>query len=276
MITKVWLNGKFIDKHKPAIMHDDSGMLRAAGVFDSMLAVNGKIVAAEEHYRRVAHDCETVLRIPFPVTFEQFVKTAEELLRRNGIDKDHYARIRTQITGGVLKEFLGKPTDPTISFSCSRTRTPDNQEQIKAWVISDYPRIAGCVLENCKKLDYTRNYCAMQDARAKGGNDALLTNTDGNIACASASAVFIVESGQIVAPPLSDGILDSISRRRLIRDYGAKQESISPERLAAADEIFLCNTIRGIRPVIELNGKPKESRLHGGFADLHQQIFKAA
>lgn len=276
MMTRIWLNGEFVDKNKPLIMHDDSAFLRGNGVFDSMLAVNGQPVSAEEHYGRLAHDCETVLRMELPIDFGSFYDIAQELLHQNGIDKENYARVRTQITGGVLKEFLGKPTEPTLSFSCSRTRTPDNQELIKAWVIEDYPRIARCVLENCKKLDYTKSYNAMQDSRAKGGNEPIVTNTDGNIACASTSGLFIVEGSQIITPPLEDGILDSISRRHLIRDYGAKQESISKERLEAADEIFLCNTIRGIRPVIELNGKTKESQLKGGFADLHQKIFTAA
>jgi len=276
MITKIWLNGRFVDKTSPLIMHDDSGFLRANGVFDSMLAVNGKPVSAREHYDRLKHDCQVILRIDLPLSFDDFYENAQRLLKENGIDQDHYARIRTQITGGILKDFLGKPQQPTISISCSRTRTPDNQELIKAWVISDYPRIAGCKLENCKKLDYTRSFQAMQDTRDKGGNEPLITNTDSNVACASTSAVFIIEAGQIITPPLSDGILDSISRRILIRDYGAKQESISPERLEQADEIFLSNTIRGIRPVIELNGKSKDSKLHGGLSDLHQQIFRAA
>lgn len=276
MITTLWLNGTFVKKDKPLIHHDDSGFLRGAGVFDSMLAVNGVPVNAQEHYLRLIHDCETVLRITPDLSFEQFHDTAQALLRENGIDKDHYARIRTQVTGGILKEFLGKPDAPTISMSCSRTRTPDNQEKIKAWIVSDYPKIAGCVLENCKKLDYTKSYCAMQDARAHGCNEPILTNTDGNIACASTSSLFIVEGKDVITPKLSDGILDSLSRRELIRTYGAKEESISVERFKAADHIFLTNTIRGVRPVIELNGDAKEEGTIDIVPALNNRIFKAA
>ncbi|MEM6780961.1 MAG: aminotransferase class IV [Pseudomonadota bacterium] len=130
MITTLWLNGEFVTKDKPLIHHDDSGFLRANGVFDSMLAVNGMPVNAQEHYLRLMHDCEVVLRYAPDLSFDQFYETAQNLLRENGIDTDHYARIRTQVTGGILKEFLGKPDNPTISMSCSRTRTPDNQEHI--------------------------------------------------------------------------------------------------------------------------------------------------
>lgn len=276
MIHTLWLNGEFVKKDKPLIHHDDSAYLRGAGVFDSILAVNGKLVAADQHYQRLSHDCETVLRIPNPLSFDEFVTKAEELLVHNGIDKDHYARVRCQISGGILKEFLGKPHAPTLSISCSRTRTPDNQEDVKAWIISDYPRIANCVLENCKKLDYTKNYCAMQDARSRGGNEPILTNTNGNIACASTSSLFIVEGQDIITPPLSEGILDSISRRFLIRDYSAKQEPISPERLIAADYIFLTNTIRGVRPVIELDGQPRQRGDLDAVKDLNNLIFKTA
>ncbi|MEM6780960.1 MAG: aminotransferase class IV, partial [Pseudomonadota bacterium] len=132
------------------------------------------------------------------------------------------------------------------------------------------------VLENCKKLDYTKSFCAMQDARAKGGNEPILTNTDGNVACASTSSLFIVESGNVITPKLSDGILDSLSRRELIRTYGAKEESISVERFKEADHIFLTNTIRGVRPIVELNGERKEEGKLDLVPALNNQIFKAA
>jgi len=276
MITTLWLNGEFVLKDKPLIHHDDSGFLRAAGVFDSMLAVNGSLVAADEHYQRLIHDCEKVLRITPDLSFDLFTQTAQDLLKHNHIFDDHYARIRTQITGGVLKEFLGKPENPTISMSCSRTRRPDNQANVEAWIISDYPRIAGCPLENCKKLDYTRAYCAMLSAKEKGGNEPIMINTDGNIACASTSSLFIVEGSNVITPPLSDGILDSISRRFLIRDYSAQQDSISPKRLHEADAVFLSNTIRGVRPITTIDGKERSIKEWDGSSDLHHKIFQAA
>ena len=103
-----------------------------------------------------------------------------------------------------------------------------------------------------------------------------MTNTDGNIACASTSAIFIVEGSDIITPPLEDGVLDSISRRALVRDYGAKQESISPERLKGADFIFLTNTIRGVRPVVELDGIARPEGTLDLVAGLNAKIFKAA
>lgn len=279
MVDKIqytWINGVFLAKDKPLIHHDDSGFLRGAGVFDSMLAVNGQPVNPQEHYARLIHDCQTVLRITPELRYETFYETAKLLLHKNGIDKGHYARVRCQITGGILPEFLGKPVSPTITFSCSRTRTPDNQEKIRALIVSAYPKIAGCILENCKKMDYTKSYCAMQDAREKGCNEPILTNTEGNIACASTSALFIVEGAEIITPRLQDGILDSLSRRALIRDYGAKQEAISVERFKAADYIFLTNTIRGVRPVIEVNGQTKPEGTLDLVRALNHQIFMAA
>lgn len=276
MIHTIWINGEFKKKDQPLIMHDDSAFLRGAGVFDSMLAVNGEPVEPQSHYKRLIHDAGVILRITPDLSYETFYETAKQLLRENGIDQDYYARVRTQITGGILPSFLGKPVSPTITFSCSRTRTPDNQEKIKAIIISEYPRIANCVMENCKKMDYTKQYMAMQDARERGCNEPILTNTDGNIACASTSALFIVEGTDIITPRLEDGILDSLSRRRLISDYSAKQESISHDRFLAADAIFLTNTIRGVRPVIEINGISKPEATLDLVRDLNNHIFKAA
>jgi branched-subunit amino acid aminotransferase/4-amino-4-deoxychorismate lyase len=82
-------------------------------------------------------------------------------------------------------------------------------------------------------------------------DEAILTNTNGDIACAATSNVFIVEKGRWITPPLSDGVLAGITRANILAEkLAALEESISPERLRAADEVYLCNSFTGLRKVL--------------------------
>lgn len=123
---------------------------------------------------------------------------------------------------------------------------------VKAAVITDFPRIARAKIENCKRLDYTRSFAARREAQKRGADEAILTNTDGNIACAATSNLFIVENGVWTTPPLSDGVLAGITRATLIGEKQAREESISIPRLMNADEVYICNAMAGLRKVLKI------------------------
>ena len=126
---------------------------------------------------------------------------------------------------------------------------PPAKTPVTCAVVTDYPRIAGCVLENCKRLDYSRSYAARRAAEKMGAQDAILTNTNDNIACGTTSNLFIEENGMLITPPLSDGVLAGTIRRKILEEKNAKEESISIERLKNTNKVFLTNSFTGLRKV---------------------------
>jgi branched-chain amino acid aminotransferase len=251
-MATVWINGTFIPSQQAALPLDDSGVTTGIGVFDTLRAEDGVLIHGLEHFARLIHDAQTIIRATPGYSEPQLEAITQDLLQKNGLDKGA-ARVRTTITGGVVHKPLGLSETPTVFMSANAIS--DSCPPINAWIITGYPRISGSVLENCKRLDYTRSYAARRDAEALGGNEALLTNTDGMIVCASTSNLFIVEGEQWFTPPLSDGVLDGITRRHVIADKNAKEESMLPERVIKADAIHISNSISGLRRITSLNGK---------------------
>jgi len=86
-----------------------------------------------------------------------------------------------------------------------------------------------------------------------------MLGADGHVSEGSAENLFIVKDGVLITPPITDNILEGITRGRLIgiaRDafgWEVLERSIDRTELYTADEVFLCGTGAQISPVIEID-----------------------
>src|SRR5262249_38735570 len=110
-------------------------------------------------------------------------------------------------------------------------------------------------LARIKSLSYLDNILALQEAAARGANEAILLNTQGKGAEATVSNLFIVREGRIFTPPIEDGALPGVMRGAVLAAYPCTEQSLTPEDIAAADGVFLTNSL-GIRTVASLDGRP--------------------
>lgn len=250
----IWKNGEFLDGDAPSISHRDSAFSNGIGVFDTMLAINEDVQDFDLHMERLRHDASVVLRKKIDTKI--LAGVVHKLLRRNGLGRG-FARIKTVVSVSDMERPLVLSGDISIVVSTVESADPESLPPLRCKLLEKYPRIAGDELENCKRLDYSRSYAARADAIAKGADDAIMLNTDGNIACATTSNIFIREDSVFYTPPLKDGVLAGITRGKILdgimplpgADY-AMEESISVERFKRADEIFVTNSFFGIRKVI--------------------------
>jgi branched-chain amino acid aminotransferase len=81
------------------------------------------------------------------------------------------------------------------------------------------------------------------------------------VAEGATSNVFLVKNGELLTPALSVGILDGVTRGKVIQlaraaGIGCREvEQMAPDELRAADEAFLTSAARGVLPVVEVDGK---------------------
>lgn len=246
----VYFNGEFEEKDRCHIPLHERGWTLGDGVFDTLLAVNGKPVWASAHFQRLRENAG-VLRIVFEMNFSA---TIERLLRENCFEKGRYA-VKTTITrgGGMRGLKISKSAKAFVTMlACP---APTEKPPAHLIIASTVRRNEHSPLSQIKSLNYGDNILALMEAESKGQDDAILLNTQGNVSCASASNIFILEKKIWVTPPLSDGVLNGITRRALIKRCAAKEESISRQRLMDADSVVLTNSILGVRPVESVDGK---------------------
>jgi branched-chain amino acid aminotransferase len=95
---------------------------------------------------------------------------------------------------------------------------------------------------------------ALDRARARGAQDAILFDQDGSVLEASSSNVFAVLNGKLCTPPVSRPLFPGTARARTIAWTGAIEADFTSEELSRADEAFLTNAVIGANPLVELDG----------------------
>ena len=125
-----------------------------------------------------------------------------------------------------------------------------------------------------KTLGCLDQILCLREAERAGCNDAIQVNTQGHLACATSTNVFMVKSGVVVTPDERCGILPGITRGRLIQAWEVEERAISMEELRGADEAFLTNSLIGVRPLIEIDGRPIGTGRPGPTADQAARLLE--
>jgi branched-chain amino acid aminotransferase len=252
MNSLIWHNGHF--KHESEAVFRASDRLRLGdGVFDTMLAVDGDLIYSHKHFKRlIAH--ASVLHIRVERAIAQLEHAAQEVLRRNDFMRGHYA-INTIITCGPATRGPKSMTTGDTQIVIMASHLADAAPPIHAIVAQNIKRNENSVLSSVKSVNYGDMILAQIEAGEKDASEAVLLNTKGHVACFTSGNVFIVQGGKLYTPPLSDGAMDGIIRDKLIRKAGAAEKSFMTGDLQTAEGVYITNSIRGIRPVLTLDGK---------------------
>ena len=99
------------------------------------------------------------------------------------------------------------------------------------------------------------------EAELNGFDEAVVLTADGHVNEASAANIFVVRDGVALTPPVSDDLLEGVTRKALMELLGnegipVEVRSIDRSELYVADEAFLCGTGVQVSPVIEVDHRP--------------------
>lgn len=255
---KLWLNGRIADARDTRIDPADRGYLLGDGLFETMLVRRGHIPFFEEHMLRLMKGAE-LTGLTMPYAPDDMADACRDLLQANELDDAPRAALRLTLTRGPGPRGLALPPEPkpTVLLSCAASAAPPARLSLATVGPRRNPWSPSARL---KALPYLDNVLAKEEAREKGAEDALLLDTGGNIACASAANIFIWEGERLVTPADRGAILPGITRATLLElapgiGIETVEDDIAPTRLARADGAFLTNSLMGLVPVSRLDGK---------------------
>jgi 4-amino-4-deoxychorismate lyase len=240
-----------------AIEATDRGLLYGDGLFETMRVLNGRITLIDYHLERLLYGCER-LRIELAgraSLLNEIRSVAREL--ENGVVK----LIITRGTGGrgYAPPVEAEPT--RILMTTPLPRVPGILGERGGIRV----RTAGMRLARQPTLAGVKHLNRLEQvlARAERGNceECLMLDTDGNVIEGSMTNVFLVENARLVTPDLSFSGVAGVMRRRIIElaeslGLGCVERVVDAVELKRAGEMFMCNSVRGIWPVIQMDRQP--------------------
>ena len=253
----LYLDGRIVDPGQARIDPRDRGFLLGDGLFETMRAERGRVPFLDRHLDRLEAGAAT-LGIPLPQPRTTLAAACLEVLHADRLmDKD--AALRITLSRGPGPRGLAPPPEPAPTLLIGAAAVADTAPARA--VISRIRRNEHSPLSRIKSLNYLDAVLALREASERGADEALLCNTAGRLACASAANLFLIRDGALLTPGLDEGVLPGITRGLILElasEVGliAEETAIAPSALERVEEAFLTNSLIGIRPLVAVNGHP--------------------
>ena len=226
-----------------------------------------------EHVERLRQSCRILMMTDVPPV-DELTGLIVETIRRNAFREDAYIRPSfyksTRAIGVRLHDLENELYIITLPFG----NYIDTDAGVRI-MTSSWRRNADEAIPARGKIvgGYVNMAFQKTEAELNGFDEALVLTADGHVNEASAANLFVVRDGVALTPPVSDDLLEGVTRKALAELLGnegvpTETRSIDRSELYVADEIFLCGTGVQVSPVVEVDHRPVGSGAVGPIGRL--------
>lgn len=256
---KIYVNGRLVPSEEATISVFDSGLNFADGVFEGVRVYGGAVFKLDQHIKRLFESANS-FEIEIGMSPAEFTAVVLDWLRANEVHDNFH--LRPIVTRGNRFPPRLDPrfcsAQPNVILLGGPIAPADMRGQ--RVIVSSVRQINSDALDpKIKSLNYGNNLLARLEAVRRGVDDALMLDSDGYLAEASAANLFIVKDRQVITP-WSKACLEGITRRTVM-DLAAEQglkvveRDITVTEVLNADEVFLTGTGTELTPVVEAEGR---------------------
>ena len=279
-----YFDGRFMplrDAHVGILTH---ALHYGTGVFEGIRAHWDEsqrelfVLRAQEHYERWHKNCG-VLRIEVPRTPGELTDITVEIQSRNGFRTNVYIRplaykcaervgvsIDDQDAFAIVALPFGEylPADKGIHAGVSSWRRVEDN------AIPPRAKICGA---------YVNSAVASADARRSGFDEAILLNENGHVAEGATCNIFMVRKGKLITPPVTENVLEGITRDCVMRlaawelNIETVERPIDRSELYMGDELFFTGTAVAITPIVRVDHRPVKDGKIGEVTRRLQQLY---
>ena len=255
-------NGNLLEENIQFLDHQNRGLRYGDSLFETMRMVNGKLFFWEDHYLRLMASMRILrMEIPMEFTMEFLESKIGEVVEAN--DLGGQSRVRLTIfreKGGL---YLPATNEISYCIEALPLKSPFfvlSEDFYEVELFKDF-YVNADMLSTLKTNNKIINVVGSVFAKENDYQNCLLLNGLKQVVEALNGNIFLVKNGVIKTPPLKDGCLNGIVRKKLIdilskiEGYEFQEASISPFELQKADELFITNSIVGIQPVTKYRKK---------------------
>lgn len=255
---RTYFNGTWHDGNAPIMHAADHGAWLGSSVFDGARYFDGVAPDLLAHCQRVNRSAEALMITP-TMTPEAMVEIIWDGIRNFdwddaiylrpmywGIDGDATAIVPNGSTAFAicLEQAAMAPSEASVRLTTTRFRRPVLEDAV-------VNAKAGCL--------YPNNARMLIEARAKGYDNALVTDAMGNVAETATANIFMIKDGQVVTPIANGTFLAGITRARHMTNLSSEgmvvgETVLNFDDFRSADEVFMSGNMNKVTPVTEFDG----------------------
>jgi branched-chain amino acid aminotransferase len=228
------VDGQIAPSAEATVPMKDDGLYRGDGAFEVIRLYEGRPFALVDHLDRLERSSAAI-----QLEFDRAALEGEiEALLAEAGNPD--GQLRLIVTRGGRRIAAVEPI-------------PAHAKTLSLATVTYSPTV---ILNGVKSLSYAANMQATRLAQAQGADEAVLVQPDGTVLEPPTSAVFWVSpQGSLRTPSLDAGVLESITRDRLVKALEVEEGAWPVADLRAAREAFLASTTREIQAVAAIDGR---------------------
>ncbi len=285
-VTTIWLDGSFVDWDSAHIHVLSHSLHYGVGIFEGVRCYNTEqgpaIFRWDDHLTRFYNSAKPY-EMDIGYSVSDLTEATLELLHRQNLNACYIRPIAFFGYDCLGLSPLGIPVQ--VAIACWPWGVYLGEEALASGVdvmVSSWRRYSpNQVPMNAKTTGlYVNSVLASEEAHRNGFSEAILLNTDGNVAEGAGENIFLVRDGELYTPDLSQGVLAGITRDTIItlareKDYTVHDEAIiSEDELYSADELFFTGTAAEVTPIKKVNETTIGTGSRGDITqDLQSEFF---
>lgn len=213
----------------------DDGFYFGIGTFETIAVINGTLVMADRHWKRMINSINKLEFTPPFSSIKYVIERAEYYLKQNCKGN------------GVLKVIVS----PKNLFFTFRKNNYSQEQYLKGFSLnlSSVQRNETSVFTYVKSLNYGDNILEKRKSLKAGFDEPVFLNSKGLLTEGATTNIFFVKEGKIYTPSIECGLLPGTVREYLLEEHDIREVEILPEEIEEYEEMFVTNSLLGIMPV---------------------------
>jgi branched-chain amino acid aminotransferase len=265
-VDYIWMDGELVEWDKATVHVLTHALHYGSGVFEGIrcyaTADGPAIFRLRDHMERFERSARMIM-MDLGMSVDDLCEAVKETVRANNLPECYIRPIAFRGYGVMGLDPIPAPVQiviaawPWATYMGEEALTRGVDVGISSWRQRGINSLPPAVKATG---NYLNSSLARIEANRHGYNEAILLNEEGKVCEGTGENIFIVRDGVISTPPVSDGILEGITRDSImvIADelgYPVIEESLVRTDLYAADEVFMTGTAAEVVPVRSVDGR---------------------
>jgi branched-chain amino acid aminotransferase len=250
----VFHNESLLPIEKVRLSPGQGGLTCGWGIFTTLRISRGEAFAYERHWRRLEKDA-AIIHMPIPYTAAKIRVHLHEVIRANKVSE---GSARIYLVYNQVGHWQSDEAKPPVDLIIYTAGLPEYRERVRL-ALREHGRHAGSPLAGVKTISWLPNVWAVAEAQKEGFDEVVLLNERGEVTECTAANIFAAKNNKVLTPPLSSGCLEGVTRGILFEiapeaGFSFVEQTLRPDDLYSADEVFITSTNRSLIGVGEIAG----------------------